>query len=86
MHSTDHLRKTSNRVQERGTSAYPFEWVRIQQAIKPNGPFARSTLFELLRKGVIESKTIQVGQGNRQLRLISLRSLNAFLGQKGKGA
>jgi hypothetical protein len=76
----------SNRVQERTVCAYPFEWVRIQQAIKPNGPFARSTLFELLRKGVIESKTIQVGQGNRKLRLISLRSLNAFLGQKGKGA
>jgi len=74
--------KDSNDVQHNPVSVYPFEWIRVHQATKPNGPFARSTLFELLRQNVILSKTIKIGRGKRSLRLVSLKSINAFLNGK----
>ena len=65
------------------TSTYPFEWVRIEQCIKPVGPFGRSKFFALLKAGVFITKSLQVGHGSRSLTLVSLASINDFLNGSG---
>jgi hypothetical protein len=67
-------------------SSYPFDWLRIEQCIKPVGPFGRSKFFELLRSGVFKTKTLQVGHGARTMTLVSVESVNAFLNGPGVGS
>jgi hypothetical protein len=64
-------------------SSYPFEWVRIEQCIKPVGPFGRSKFFELLKAGAFQTKILQVGHGARTMTLVSVASINNFLNGSG---
>jgi hypothetical protein len=68
------------------TSSYPFDWVRIEQCIKPVGPFGRSKFFQLLKAGVFTTKSLQVGHGARAMTLVSVESVNDFLNGSGLAA
>jgi hypothetical protein len=53
-------------------------WARVDGAIR-YAPFGRTTLYDLIRRGLIESYSIGKPGARRCVRLINLASLDAYI-------
>lgn len=53
-------------------------WARPDGAIR-HAPISRTTLYDLIRRGVVESHRIGKSATGRGIRLISLQSLDAYI-------